>query len=160
MKVSVIGPNTNLVETVGDILLAAGSLADNIVVFPGKRPAHFLRKYLAEKRGGALRAPVIASMDGFIDLAAEELGIKGGAASTLDLAGVLYGRLKKELCRVIASDPGELSLDSFLPWALKLTGDFEELKIELKTRKDLSGYDALLPEDLRSDSFIKNHWQT
>ena len=155
MKFSVIGPEENLVEKAGELLLSAGSLADNIVIFPGKRPAHFLRRYLAGKRGGALRAPVITSMDGFIDLAAEELGIKGGGASALDLAEVLYGRLKKELCRVIARDPGELTLDSFLPWALKLTGDFEELKIELKTQKDLSGYDSILPEDLRSASFMK-----
>ena len=155
MKITVITPKENLVEKVGDTLLSAGSLADNIVVFPGKRPAYFLRKYLARKRGGALRAPVIVSMDGFIDLAAGELGIKGGEASALDLAGVLYGRLKKELCRIIARDPVELALDSFLPWALKLAGDFEELKIELKTEKDLSGYDSILPEDLRSASFIK-----
>ena len=155
MKFSIISPKENLIEKTGDILLSAKTLADSIVVFPGKRPAHFLRKYLSEKRGGALRAPVIISMDGFIDLAAEELGIKGKEASTLDLAEVLYGWLKKELCRIIARDPAELTLDSFLPWALKLTGDFEELKIELKTRKDLSGYDSILPEDLRSASFIK-----
>ncbi len=155
MKINIISPKDNLVGKAGDILLSSGSLADNIVIFPGKRPAHFLRKYLTEKHGGALRAPVITSMDGFIDLAAEELGIKGAEASRLDLAEVLYGRLKKELCRVIARDPGELTLDSFLPWALKLIGDFEELKIELKTQKDLSGYDSILPEDLRSASFIK-----
>ena len=155
MKVHIIGPKENLVEKAGGILLTAGTLADNIVIFPGKRPAHFLRRYLAEQRGGALRAPVITSMDGFIDLAAEELGLKGKQASALDLAEVLYGRLKKELCGVIARDPEELTLDAFLPWALKLTGDFEELRIELKTRKDLSGYDALLPADLRSASFIK-----
>lgn len=155
MKLEIIGGKESLVEKAGEILLSAGSLADNLVVFPGKRPAHFLRKYLAEKRGGALKAPVITSMDGFIDLAAEELGIKGAEASSLDLAEMLYGRLKKELCDVIARDPKELTLDTFLPWALKLTGDFEELKIELKTRKDLSGYDSILPEDLRSASFIK-----
>ena len=154
-KVKIIGPEQNLVEKTGELLLSSGSLADNIVVFPGKRPAHFLRKYLAEQRGVALRAPVITSMDGFIDLAAEELGIKGGEASALDLAAVLYGRLKKELCRIISREPEELTLEAFLPWALKLTGDFEELKIELKTRKDLSGYDSILPEDLRSASFIK-----
>ncbi len=155
MKVKVIGPGENLVEKAGEILLSAKELADNIVVFPGKRPAHFLRRYLAEKRGGALRGPVITAMDGFIDLAAGELGIKGTEASSLDLAEVLYGRLKGELCGIIARDPGKLTLDSFLPWAFKLTGDFEELKIELKTQKDFSGYDSILPEDLRSASFLK-----
>lgn len=155
MKLSIISPEESLAEKAGELLLSARSLADNIAVFPGKRPAHFLRRYLAEKRGGALRAPVITSMDGFIDLAAEELDIKGREASALDLAGVLYGRLKKELCHVIAREPEELTLDSFLPWALKLTGDFEELKIELKTQKELSGYDSILPEDLRPVAFIE-----
>ena len=155
MNINIIDPRENLVEKTGEILLSAKSLAENIVVFPGKRPAHFLRKYLAEKRGGALRSPVITSMDGFIELAAEELGIKGNEASTLDLAGVLYSRLKKEICHIIARDPKELALDSFLPWAMKLIGDFEELRIELKTRKELSGYDSILPEDLRPASFVK-----
>jgi len=155
MKLNILSPEENLVEKAGEILLSSKSLADNLVVFPGKRPAHFLRKYLAEKRGAAQRAPVITSMDGFIELAAEELGIKGAEAPALDLAGLLYGGLKKELCAVIARAPGELPLDAFLPWALKLTGDFEELKIELKTQKELSAYDSILPEDLRSASFIK-----
>ncbi|KAF0125266.1 MAG: hypothetical protein FD189_1788 [Elusimicrobia bacterium] len=155
MSITVIDPGTSLVERAGEILLSAGSLPGNLVVFPGKRPAHFLRKYLADKKGAALRAPVITSMDGFVDLAAEELGIKGAAASTLDLAELLHSRLKKELCGVIARDPSELTLDSFLPWALKLIGDFEELKVELKTPKDLAAYDAILPEDLRSASFVK-----
>ncbi|MFA6435061.1 MAG: PD-(D/E)XK nuclease family protein [Elusimicrobiales bacterium] len=151
----VLGPREDLVEKTGELLCASGVSEDDLVVFPGKRPAHFLRRYLAGKLGKALRAPVIISMDGFIDLAAEELGIKGAKPSALDLAGVLYGRLKNELCGVIAREPGDLALDSFLPWALKLAGDFEELKIELKTGGDLSGYDSLLPEDLRCVPFIK-----
>ncbi len=155
MKVDIIGPNESLVERAGEILLSAASLADNLVIFPGKRPAHFLRKYIADKKGAASAAPRITSMDGFIDLAAGELGITAPSASPLDLADVLYGRLRKELCGVIARDPETLALDSFLPWAFKLIGDFEELKIELKTQKDLSGYDAILPADLKSASFVK-----
>ncbi|MDT8286856.1 MAG: hypothetical protein RQ748_07090, partial [Elusimicrobiales bacterium] len=155
MNITVIDPENSLAERAGEILLSARSLPDNIVVFPGKRPGHFLRKHLADKKGAALRAPVITSMDGFVDLAAEELGIKGTEASALDLAELLHSRLKKELCGVISREPADLPLDSFLPWALKLTGDFEELKIELKTPKDLSAYDDILPEDLRNASFIK-----
>ena len=124
-------------------------------MFPGKRPAHFLRRYLAEKRGAALKAPVIASMDGFVELAAQQLGIVGREASQLDLAYLLYHRLKAELCTVISRDPVDLSLDAVLPWALKLIGDFEELRIELKTAKDLSAYDSILPQDLRTDAFAR-----
>lgn len=155
MKIDIIGAKESLVDRVGEILLGSKSLADNLVVFPGKRPAHFLRKYIAGKKGAASAAPRITSMDGFMDLAAGELGLTAPSASPLDLADVLYGRLRKELCCVIARDPETLALDSFLPWAFKLIGDFEELKIELKTQKDLSGYDSILPADLRSASFIK-----
>ncbi|MBI4803239.1 MAG: PD-(D/E)XK nuclease family protein [Elusimicrobia bacterium] len=155
MKIDIIGPKDSLVEKVGEILLSAKSLADNVVVFPGKRPGHFLRKFLAEKKGSALKAPIITSMDGFIDLVAQESGFDAPAATELDLAWLLCDRLKTGLCRVIAMDPKAPALDSILPWALKITGDFEELKIELKTQKDLSAYDAILPEDLRPDSFIK-----
>lgn len=154
LKVEIIDPKQSLVEKAGEILLSAGSLPDNLVVFPGKRPAHFLRKYLAEKQGAAFKAPVITSMDGFIDLAAGELGFDKPAASQLDLAYLLYHNLKTQLCRVIAREPEDLRLDSILPWALKIIDDLEELKIELKTRKDLSAYDSILPSDLKSDAFI------
>jgi len=155
LNITIIDPKSSLVEKTGEILLSAKALENNIVVFPGKRPGHFLRKFLAERRGAALRAPLITSMDGFVDLAAERLGVKGREASRLDLACLLYGRLRAELCRVIGRDPGELTLDAFLPWALKLIGDFEELKIELKTQKDLSAYDSLLPQDLKTNAFLK-----
>ena len=155
MNITIIDPKSSLVAKTGELLLASRSLADNLVVFPGKRPAHFLRRLLAEKKGSALRAPTIVSMDGVMDLAALELGVKGREASRLDLAHLLYARLKADLCSVISRDPGELSLDALLPWALKLIGDFEELKIELKTRKDLAAYDAILPRDLKTDAFIK-----
>ena len=155
MPPTVLRPGESLVEKAGDLLLASGDAAAGLVVFPGKRPAHFLRRYLSEKTGGALKAPAITSMDGFVDLAAADLGLKGREAPALDLAALLNGRLKGELCGVIGRDPAALPLDAFLPWALKLAGDFEELKIELKRPADLAGYDAILPEDLRTASAIK-----
>ncbi len=155
MAIHVIKPGESLVEKAGELLLAGGAAADSVVVFPGKRPAHFLRRWLAQQKGSALEAPRLLSMDDFIGQAAVDLGIKGTPASSLDLAGLMYARLKEELCGVIARDPGEMGLEAFLPWALKLAGDFEELKIELKTERDLAAYDAILPQDLRTSSFIK-----
>ncbi|MDA8245112.1 MAG: PD-(D/E)XK nuclease family protein [Elusimicrobia bacterium] len=155
MNIEIIDPKASLAEKAGELLLSAKAPERCAVVFPGKRPAHFLRRYLAEKKGAALKGPLIASMDGFVELAAEELGIKGAAASPLDLAELLYAGMKGELCGVISRRPEDLTLDAFLPWALKLIGDFEELKIELKTEKDLSAYDAILPEELRASSYLR-----
>ncbi|MFH1620139.1 MAG: PD-(D/E)XK nuclease family protein [bacterium] len=138
------------------MLLPCKSLADNIVVFPGKRPAHFLRKYLADKKGRAVPSPGVFSMDSFVEFAFAELGQTAQPASQLDLAAVLYDKLKEATAAVISRNPEQLDMDSFLPWAFKLISDFEELKIELKTEKELSAYDLLLPEEVRSNAaFLK-----
>lgn len=155
MKITVIQAHESLAEKAGEILLASASLQHNLVVFPGKRPAHFLRRFLAEKTGGALRAPRVVSMDAFIDLAAERLGLGGRTATQLELVQLLYSGLRAGLCEVIGRGPDELPLDAVLPWALKVLGDLEELKIELKTPRELAAYDALLPEDLRPDRFVR-----
>ncbi|MCX5784983.1 MAG: PD-(D/E)XK nuclease family protein [Elusimicrobia bacterium] len=155
MKINIIGPRENLVEKAGGILLADKSLADNIVVFPGKRPAHFLRKYLADKLGAAFEPPVIFSMDGFIDHLAELAQIKGTELSNLDAVGILYDNMLGDLAGIIGKT-GNLSLDTFLPWGFKIFSDFEELKIELKTPKELKDFDSILPGEIKgSDSFIK-----
>ncbi|HOW88877.1 MAG TPA: PD-(D/E)XK nuclease family protein [Elusimicrobiales bacterium] len=155
MGITVIAAGEDLVEKAGELLLSSGAPENGLVVFPGKRPGHFLRRYLAVRTGEALRSPRILSMDGFIDLIAGELGLSGAEASALDMAGALYSGLRKSAETAGACAPADLSLDAFLPWAFKLAGDFEELRIELKTGKDLAGVDALLPEDLRSAPFLR-----
>lgn len=155
MNLTIIDPKASLVEKAGEELLKAKEPERCVAVFPGKRPAHFLRKYLAEKKGRAQRAPAVTAMDGFMELAAAELGVKGREASQLDLAWLLYGGLKAGLCSVIGQDPRGLTLEAVLPWVFKIISDFEELKIELKTQKDLSAYDSLLPLDMRTGPFIK-----
>jgi len=87
LNITVIDPKSSLVEKTGALLLASRSLENNLVVFPGKRPAHFLRKYLADKQGKAFKVPAIVFMDGFMDLAylfydqlkAEQFAFLGGS---------------------------------------------------------------------------------
>ncbi len=154
-KIILIKSSDSLIDAAGGLLLRSKDISNNMAVFPGKRPGHFLRKYLAEKKGSAYESPRIFSMDNFIEHAAGELGFGGPCASMLDLSAVLYEQLKTELCAVIGRNPEELALDSFLPWAFKLIAGFEEIKIELKTAKDLSGYDELLPEDFKPAGFLR-----
>ena len=155
MKTEIIGPQEDLIEKAGEILLAEKSLADNIVVFPGKRPAHFLRKYLADKLGAAFEPPGMFSMDGFIDHLAELAQINGTELSNLDAVGILYDNMLGDLVGIIGKT-GNVSLDIFLPWGFKIFSDFEELKIELKTPRELKDFDSILPDEIKgSDSFIK-----
>ncbi|HAH32719.1 MAG TPA: hypothetical protein DCL44_10445 [Elusimicrobia bacterium] len=151
----IIAPSDNLIEKTGKILLDSGNLADYIVVFPGKRPAHFLRKYLADKLNAAFEPPLILSMDGFINHLAESVDIKGAELSNLDAVGILYDHMLNDLAGVIGKT-GDISLDTFLPWGFKIFSDFEELKIELKAPKELKDFDSILPGEIKgSNEFIK-----
>ncbi|HAF96678.1 MAG: hypothetical protein A2X34_07945 [Elusimicrobia bacterium GWC2_51_8] len=154
-NLKIISHKESLVEMAGEILLKSAALEKNIVVFPGKRPAHFLRKYLADKLGAAFEPPVILSMDGLMDYLVELAGIKGTELSNLDAVGVLYDNMLGDLTGVIGKT-GNVSLDTFLPWGFKIFSDFEELKIELKTPGELKDFDSILPGEIKgSDSFIK-----
>ncbi len=122
----------------------------SIVIFPGKRPAHFLRRRIAEIHGQAFIPPRICSMDEFIDLlcAAQE---EDRQIDTIDAAAILYDLHRK------APNPlgksGFLSLDSFFPISLKLCRDLEELSIEGISVDDLKHVDDLVQEGIPHGSF-------
>ena len=68
MNTLVIQAEESLIEKIIPHLNASGvDYSANLIVFPGKRPSHFLRKAIAERVKGAFVPPVIFSMDEFID---------------------------------------------------------------------------------------------
>lgn len=119
--------------------------SNSMVVFPGKRPAHFLRRHIAEKHGKAFIPPRTCSMDEFIDLLCAKQE-ETRQIDTIDAAAILYDLHRK------APNPlgksGFLSLDSFFPIALKLCRDLEELAIEGISIEDLKHVDGLLQEGI------------
>ncbi|OPY67569.1 MAG: ATP-dependent helicase/deoxyribonuclease subunit B [Syntrophorhabdaceae bacterium PtaU1.Bin034] len=130
-RCSVLGPSVNLVAAVADRLFASGKdYSENLVVFPGKRPAHFLRKALAEREQSPYIPPVILSTEEFIDLAYERL--HGDSATrkmeTIDAVAFLF-----EIHRGMENrlgGPQFLSLEAFFPLGLRIYRDLEELLIE------------------------------
>ncbi|MBO4556552.1 MAG: hypothetical protein J5706_07305, partial [Elusimicrobiales bacterium] len=67
MSYRIIKPEENLLDILTEKLLEQGEdMHKCLVIFPGKRPGYFLRKYLAKKTGHSMRSPAIFSMDGFI----------------------------------------------------------------------------------------------
>ena len=63
----------------------------NLVIFPGKRPAHFLRKALARKTGGSLIPPATLSMDEFVDwVYDQEKSRPRKRLEALDAVAILY----------------------------------------------------------------------
>ncbi len=101
----------------------------NLVVFPGKRPSHFLRKALAGREESSLIPPLILSMDELIEHVHDEsLGLGGKKLEAIDAVSILYA--------IHAASPENLGRKSFLTpdtffsVGMKLYNDLEELHIE------------------------------
>lgn len=130
MNAIVIQPEQSLIEEIIPHLKQTGKdYSSNIVVFPGKRPSHFLRKALAGKIGGSFIPPAIFSMDEFIDFLYEGmLPERGRKLETIDAVALLYDihlKAKKQL-----GGKSFMTADSFFTIGLKIYRDIEELLIE------------------------------
>jgi ATP-dependent helicase/nuclease subunit B len=124
----IIGPEQNLMEEIIPQLKSRGKdYSSNLVVFPGKRPSHFLRKALARKINGSFIPPVVFSMDEFVDHIYETMQTKK-KIETIDAVVVLYEIHKKAL-RPLGGE-AFLSPDKFFSVGLKIYRDLEELTIE------------------------------
>ena len=126
---SLIPSERNLISEIVPILVRQGrDYSGNIVVFPGKRPAHALRKALAHETRGSFLPPNIYSMDSFIEfLCEEELKLPHASLEPLDAVALLH-----ELYLADDERPGGehfTSLAAFLPLGMKLFGELEELWI-------------------------------
>lgn len=101
--------------------------SSNLVVFPGRRPSHFLRKALAQQMKGSFIPPVIYSMDEFVDHLYEEK-LSGRKLESLDAVSLLYHLHRKAPAPL--GGGSFMTPDSFFPIGLKIYRDIEELYIE------------------------------
>ncbi len=128
MNIRIVSPTVSLISEIVSLLPAEGrDLSENLIVFPGRRPGHFLRKALAERAGGSLLPPVIYSMDEYIDVQYEELEQKRkiGAVDAVAILHDIHTRASQRI-----GGQNFLSLDSFFPIGMKIFRDIEELLIE------------------------------
>jgi ATP-dependent helicase/nuclease subunit B len=141
-----IPPGYDIIQEIGGRLIHhdrdySGSLA----VFPGKRPAYYLRKKIAGLTGTGYIPPHIMSMDEFVDYIYEhELNIIDRKIDQLDAAALLYG-----IHGTVNAPVGEhhfKRVDDFLPLAVNIFEELEEFCIAGITpnqlRSVLSGYDT------------------
>jgi ATP-dependent helicase/nuclease subunit B len=128
VKVLLLPPRQSIIEEIVPCLSGGErDYSGNTVVFPGRRPAHFLRKALARKVGSGFIPPVIFSMDEFVDCIYEQTA-SSRKLETIDAVSVLYGihrKAKKPL-----GGKGFMTPDSFFPVGMKIYRDIEELYIE------------------------------
>lgn len=122
--------NHDLIEAVASRLIKDGKdYTSNLVVFPGKRPSHFLRRAIAQKEQGAVIPPAIFSMDEFVDYVyAEKLGVINRKIDVIDAISILY-EIHKKSSKPIGGDDF-INPDEFFSIGLKIYHDIEELYIE------------------------------
>jgi ATP-dependent helicase/nuclease subunit B len=125
----VLGPNGHLIETIVSRLEPHGKdYSKTAIVFPGKRPAHFLRKELAAQAGGSIIPPKIFSVDDFILSLHQQLHPDPVRdLEPIDAVALLY-QVHGEVKERLGSEYFE-SLDAFIPIGLKLFGELEELRL-------------------------------
>jgi hypothetical protein len=137
-----IQANSDLINEITGHLFADGNdYSHNLIIFPNRRPAHFLRKELAGKIGKAFIPPVIFSIDEFIDHVYEskKIDIKLDA---IDAVAILYDMHMKSTDKI--GHQGFLAPDSFFPLGLKIFSDIEELHIENISVSDVKNIDNFI----------------
>jgi ATP-dependent helicase/nuclease subunit B len=148
MNVLLISPSENLVEKVAEHLIGfERDYSSSLVIFPGKRPSHFLRKVLARREKSSFIPPVILSMDEFIEHVHDEsLSLGGRKLEAIDAISILYA--------IHSASPEHLGRKSFLTpdtffsVGTKLYNDLEELHIEGIPSKKVKEIDIIAGENI------------
>ncbi|MBI4726380.1 PD-(D/E)XK nuclease family protein [candidate division TA06 bacterium] len=120
-------------------------LSQTMVVFPGRRPSHFLlRALFRQDRIRPFLAPRLFSIDDWVDWAALELGQSASPLLAADGVALLF-KLHQDL-RLPGDQGDPLSFEEFMAWGFKLLGDLEELRLERVSKEQLKGVQALAGE--------------
>ena len=146
MSVIVIPPGQSLIEQVLARLEGKGNdYSSSLVVFPGKRPSHFLRKALAAKIGSSFIPPTVFSMDEFVDSICEKFKT-ARKIETIDAVALLYD-IHRKSPRPLGGK-GFMTPDSFFSIGLKIYRDIEELSIEAIHPRMVSEVETLIADGL------------
>jgi hypothetical protein len=96
-----------------------------VVVFPGKRPSLYLKKYLQEKINSNFIPPETYSMDDFVK---KSVNIDKKAIDVdINLIWLLYESIKDNLDRYKFGE----EFEKFIPWGYKLLSVINEFLIKL-----------------------------
>ncbi len=152
MKAYLLRGDCSLIAEVAARLSCRGhDYSGSLAVFPGRRPAHFLRKEISRIHGQAFLPPRICSMDEFIDLiCGDREGGNMRKLTGIDAVAMLFD-LHRKSPKPLGSK-GFLSLDTFLPIGLKLYRDLEELLIEEVSVEQMRRVDSLVDESIPQGS--------
>lgn len=155
MRVTLLPPGTDLIAAlISDLPSDRRDLRRQWVVFPERRPGHYLRKGLAEREQSGFIPPVIESMDGFVNrLYEERLGRNDRLIDPLDAVALLFD-IHQELPSRLGR-AGFLSPDVFFPLGLKLFRDLEDVSLAGAGPDALRGVESLGTEAVPRESLAR-----
>ncbi len=154
MRIIIIKKGDDIISPVcSNLINKEADYSSNLVVFPGKRPSHFLKKALYQREERSILLPSIFSMDEFVDFVYQEvLKLSKRKLEAIDSVKILYDIH----INGFATGKGHfLSPDTFFPLGLKIYQDLEELHIEgcdINAIKDIDVFvhDKIPPPTLNS----------
>lgn len=146
MSVELLEAGADLVAAVADRLGSRDAdLAGAMVLLPGKRIGHFVRRELARRRAAAFEPPRIVTLAELVDELFDRWN--GGSlplARPIDAVALLHD------VQLAADRPlggsGFMSLDAFLPLGLRIFDAVEELLIECVEPAAVGGVQTLIEE--------------
>jgi len=155
--VRIISAQQNLISEVASHLQSdQRDYSSSVVVFPGKRPAHFLRKELARREHGALIPPQIFSFDLFVEhLFRETLGMSEKSLDLMDAVAILFD-IHRDLATRLGQDV-YTSLDHFFPLALRLIPELEEVSLTDATERKIR--ELLQPIDIPKFHALADYYE-
>ncbi|MEF3279369.1 MAG: PD-(D/E)XK nuclease family protein [Elusimicrobiota bacterium] len=142
--------------------LINNDLENSIVIFPNRRPGYFLVDYISKAYDNKpLPAPKLMGMDDFINFVFEKINPQAKTASEYDLIYSLLNDFGDDIQNAIfdiKNKEDKMAFDYFLPVALSILSDFEELKIHRVEPQKMRDFDFIVFNELsisRDDVFRK-----
>ena len=159
MNLELAGPGADLVAAIADRLVGAdggarpdaagparrAALEEALVLLPGKRIGHFLRRELARRIGAAFAPPRILTLAELVDGVFERWNAgRLPMARPIDAVALLHD-VQTAAARPLGGS-SFMSLDAFLPLGLRIFDALEELLIEGVAPDAVGGVQALIEE--------------
>lgn len=157
MKAFLLNPREDIIEEIVEILCnqSSSDYSRYLIVFPGKRPSHYLRKKIADRIKKSFIPPRIFSMDGFVDFIFEKIEKEFRNIESIDAVSIIFEIFRSSKNHTIASLERFNKFENFYPFGMNLLKNFEELYIEKIPYEKLKMVESLIDIPSKSAETIK-----
>lgn len=131
-KIYILPFHSDFLKFIAELLLeenSEGDFSQTLLVFPGRRPALYIKKYIQDTLKSPFIPPFIFSMDDFVRFIFNKIEPAFTEGNPLDFAWYLY-KINRDRTFII-TEKSDSNFPEFLPYAFSLLKAVEELDIEL-----------------------------